>query len=523
MRSILVIISIATFTNNVYGARILGLFPHPGKSHHMVFDPLLKQLAQRGHQVTVASFFPLKEPIANYTDINFGDIIDTGTQELLDLSVIPEPNFITNSIVGKIIEITALFKMMETMACGVCEKAVGFPPLVAALQKDYDIVLVEAFISDCMLGLLHVHGIKVPIIGLSSSIILPWYYDRFGLFYNPAYLPVGFQPKQDRFTFMEKITNTVLLMMSNLWLYSFHGEEMKMIERQYGVEVPLHELSKNMSLMLVNTHFSFNGEKPSVPAIVEVGGMHLNHTRTALPTYIERFINESEHGVVLFSFGSLIKTSTIPKYKEEVIIKALSKLKQRVIWKYEESGEEGTLTGNILKVRWLPQFELLRHKKVVAFIAHGGLLGMTEAVSAGKPMLVVPFFGDQPSNAAAAESVGFAKVLRYSDLTEESLSAALESVLSAEMRLQARTVSKIWNDRQNPPLETAVYWVERVIRWGPVAKLHSPARDLAFYEYALLDVAAAYIAIILTTLALFWYSLSKLSRLFLKDSKQKLH
>lgn len=50
----------------------------------------------------------------------------------------------------------------------------------------------------------------------------------------------------------------------------------------------------------------------------------------------------------------------MPKYKEEIFINALSKLKQRVIWKFEHSGEEGTLVGNILKVKWLPQYELLR-------------------------------------------------------------------------------------------------------------------------------------------------------------------
>lgn len=75
---------------------------------------------------------------------------------------------------------------------------------------------------------------------------------------------------------------------------------------------------------------------------------------------MKRFLNESEHGVVLFSFGSLIKTASIPQYKEDIIVRALSRLQQRVIWKYEDSGEEGTLQGNILKVRWLPQFELLR-------------------------------------------------------------------------------------------------------------------------------------------------------------------
>lgn len=62
----------------------------------------------------------------------------------------------------------------------------------------------------------------------------------------------------------------------------------------------------------------------------------------------------------MLSFGSLIKTATLPKYKEEIILNAMSKLKQRVIWKYEDSGEEGTLSGNILRVKWIPQYELLR-------------------------------------------------------------------------------------------------------------------------------------------------------------------
>ncbi|CAH2108578.1 unnamed protein product [Euphydryas editha] len=239
--------------------------------------------------------------------------------------------------------------------------------------------------------------------------------------------------------------------------------------------------------------------------------------------YIERFLNESEHGVVLCSFGSLIKTATIPKYKEDIIINALSKLKQRVIWKFENSEEEGTLIGNILKVKWIPQYELLQHKKVVAFFAHGGLLGMTEAVSAGKPMVVLPFYGDQPLNGAAAESAGFAKVISYMDLTEESLSEALQVVLSAETRLNARRVSKMWQDRESTPLDSAVFWTERVIRWGHMGKLHSVSKDMPFYEYLLLDVAAAYALIILAIIMTIYFLLTRIFHLLMKETKQKVH
>jgi glucuronosyltransferase len=72
------------------------------------------------------------------------------------------------------------------------------------------------------------------------------------------------------------------------------------------------------------------------------------------------------------------------------------------------------------------------HKKVLGFIGHGGLLGMTEAISAGKPMLVVPFFGDQPYNGAMAKEAGLAIPITYEDLTEETFYEAIKTVLSAE-------------------------------------------------------------------------------------------
>lgn len=50
------------------GHRILGLFPHPGVSHFHFFHPVMKALAEAGHEVTVVSHFPAKEKIENYKD-----------------------------------------------------------------------------------------------------------------------------------------------------------------------------------------------------------------------------------------------------------------------------------------------------------------------------------------------------------------------------------------------------------------------------------------------------------------------
>ena len=51
-------------------ARILGIFPLPGKSHFGMCETVMRALAARGHQVDVISHFPLKKPPPNYHDIS---------------------------------------------------------------------------------------------------------------------------------------------------------------------------------------------------------------------------------------------------------------------------------------------------------------------------------------------------------------------------------------------------------------------------------------------------------------------
>lgn len=64
------------------GLKILGLFPHPGTSHFQVFHPIMRGLATAGHDVTVVSRFPDKNPLPNYKDFEltglevYKDVVD---------------------------------------------------------------------------------------------------------------------------------------------------------------------------------------------------------------------------------------------------------------------------------------------------------------------------------------------------------------------------------------------------------------------------------------------------------------
>lgn len=92
------------------------------------------------------------------------------------------------------------------------------------------------------------------------------------------------------------------------------------------------------------------------------------------------------------------------------------------------------------------------------------------------------------------------------------------------MRISARRASKIWRDRQNDPLDTAVFSTERVIRWGHADQLHTIAKDQPFYQHILLDVAIAVfvvLGILLAVLRLILvYTLRFISG---GNGKEKLH
>lgn len=53
-----------------WSANILAFLPTLAKSHYMAFQPLLKELAVRGHNITVLSHFSLKDPPPNYYHID---------------------------------------------------------------------------------------------------------------------------------------------------------------------------------------------------------------------------------------------------------------------------------------------------------------------------------------------------------------------------------------------------------------------------------------------------------------------
>ena len=60
------------------------------------------------------------------------------------------------------------------------------------------------------------------------------------------------------------------------------------------------------------------------------------------------------------------------------------------------------------------QVPLLFHPAVSAFMSHGGNNSTLEGLAAGRPILCVPFLGDQPSNAQHIVNRGVGLALKPS-------------------------------------------------------------------------------------------------------------
>lgn len=62
-------------------------------------------------------------------------------------------------------------------------------------------------------------------------------------------------------------------------------------------------------------------------------------------------------GFIFFSMGSVVKSTDIPEDVRKMFINAFSRIKQRVLWKWD--GEMDDLPSNVKLGKWLPQQDIL--------------------------------------------------------------------------------------------------------------------------------------------------------------------
>ncbi len=97
----------------------------------------------------------------------------------------------------------------------------------------------------------------------------------------------------------------------------------------------------------------------------------------------------------------------------------------------------GPLPENVTVRKWVPYLRVLEHAELA--VTNAGMGGIMEALSWGRPLIVVPSFPDAMPNADRLVELGLGQAIRPADLSADRLRAAILAVAADEgMRHRAQ-------------------------------------------------------------------------------------
>ncbi|XP_044267725.1 UDP-glycosyltransferase UGT5-like isoform X1 [Tribolium madens] len=499
--------------SNVDSAKILAVFPMTAPSHYFLGNALLRGLAEKGHDVTMISPFIENNPPKNGS---YRDIVLTGFMENFQ-KLRKEINIFDMEKANPLFLIPLMVKLMLEMSENTLQHS-NVQGLINSDEK-FDVVIVEQFNNEAHKAF--ASHFKAPLILFSTIGASSWVNPLVGNSQPLAYVPEPLLSYSSEMTFNQRLINTIMYSIQQLCFHWYLvPQQNKLVKKYFPSNLELDDVLYNASIVLLNSHPSLNQPVPYVPNMIDVGGFHVQPVKK-LPKDLQEFLANAKEGVIYFSLGSNIKSAEMPVEKREVFLKTFSKLKQKILWKWEDDVLPGQ-PSNVKLGKWLPQQDILAHPNIKLFITHGGLLSTTETVYHGVPVLAIPFAGDQKLNALRTVNQGYGLSLGYRDVTEETLSEKINELLTnPKYREMAKSKSKSFHDRLVKPMDMAIYWVEYVIRHGGAQHLRVASLDLPLYKYFLLDVIVSLLIIILVVLVVVYIIIKKLLCFISKKKIQK--
>ncbi|KAL4290097.1 hypothetical protein GQ457_14G001630 [Hibiscus cannabinus] len=179
-------------------------------------------------------------------------------------------------------------------------------------------------------------------------------------------------------------------------------------------------------------------------------GLHLFNPDTDLCI---KWLNTKETGSVIYvSFGSI---AGLTEEQMGELAMGLKSTNRNFLWVVREK-EQNKLPGNFIEqtsekgliVSWGPQLDILGHGAVGCFVSHCGWNSTLEALSFGVPMIVMPQWTDQPTNAKFVADVWGVGIRVKKDgngiIRKEEIQRCVREVMEGERSLDIKRNSEKW-------------------------------------------------------------------------------
>ena len=464
----------------VKSANILGIFPTPSISHQVVFHALMKDLATRGHQLTILTtdLIDIKNP--NVTQIDFHDTYLI-FQKKYNHNTMQKENKRPDEELDHFYETSTHFY----------EYQLTHPEVKKLITKEndkkFDLLIFEHLNYLPVLAFAEIYD--CPVIAMASLELMNVVQEDFGNYVNPVIHPDFFFPYlQGKLSPSERWNSLIYYLRVKFILEpNLKISHNKAIKKYFPtVTKTVEQLKERIQLLMTNTNPALGFIQPLLPNTIQLGFMHIEPPKPLPAGDLKTFLDSSRNGVIYMSLGSNVQSKDLSPEVLQVFLKVFGSLSYDVLWKFEADNLPNK-PDNVKISKWLPQSDLLAHPKIKLFITQGGQQSMEEAIDRMVPMLVIPFIGDQNANARRLEKLEVGFHLDLNTISESKLLGAINEMLQPKYKQNISKLRELVYDQPMSSRERAVWWTEYIIRHKGAKHLEYPGKFVPFYQKYWLD------------------------------------
>ncbi|KAF8362025.1 hypothetical protein PRIPAC_88948 [Pristionchus pacificus] len=472
-----------------------------GHSHSVFLGNIADILSEEGHNVTslIPEIYP---PFADGTTKSkvVKIPVEQSTLDFYIKAVEGDFSFIFRSDDWDKSSMIKQMPMLRHIFEQQCNYTLTFEKTIDDLRREkFDVMIAETF-DYCGIGLSHLISPR-SLITVSTTNIFDYLSYQIGQPLFPSHVSTSFGRSVLPHSLTSRIDN-LIAMFSSMWMFREMEKPVERVfKKKYGEDFPnIADLIADSAFTLTNSDPFLDFAKPTLKKVIEIGGIGVRKAKQIDEEW-ESILSLRSRTVVV-SFGTVARAFLMPLQMKKSLAKAFSRFSDTTfVWKYEKPEDKDEFAAgmdNVILREWLPQNDLLEDDRVRGFLTHAGKGSFFEAASRGKSSLLVPLFGDQLRNAAAAEFVGFGKLFDKADLEDaDKIEEALREILDNEERIEkAREVKRIMDSRPFTPRELLVRHVEFAAKFGPQKTLQSQGRQLSYLVYYNIDIIGIIISVL---------------------------
>ncbi|BFZ00663.1 hypothetical protein BsWGS_03702 [Bradybaena similaris] len=308
--------------------------------------------------------------------------------------------------------------------------------------------------------------------------------------FSPATTPFPLFTSSGRMSFTERLESTIYyLVRINFDL--FYDSSMVAKFAPHKPYKSINDLAANAEVFIAEIDHILDYPRTTLPNTKLVGGSSASPAKQ-LEGEFKKFVDAADKGIIVMSFGGSVLN--LPPEITSKMVSAFKQLDLRVVWKVNITSPD---LKQILTSKWIPQNDLLGHKKTKLFISHCGKNGQYEALYHGVPILCLPIYGDQSYNAERIKIKQFGLRADMRDASADELAAMMKEIIyNRKYTENIKKASRLYRELYKVPKQQAAYWLDHVMKYGG-EYMRSPGQQMLWYQLFVLDVFAFLIAVII--------------------------